>query len=168
MHLDVTGSEEGGGRAVLDDLRRIVKILRTSSTEAERRVGLSGAQLFVLQALAGEGQMTVSELAMRTLTHQSSVSVVASKLVRQGLASKRKPSNGDGRFVVLSVTAKGRKLLSRAPPMAQERLVRAVQKMTPGEREALGKWLHRLVQALAGTQVVPGMLFEEGRKEGNR
>jgi hypothetical protein len=34
-------------RVVLDCVRRIVRALRDSSREAERRVGISGAQLFV-------------------------------------------------------------------------------------------------------------------------
>ena len=39
-------------RRVLDSIRRIVQFLRESSREAERRVGLSGAQLFVLRTVA--------------------------------------------------------------------------------------------------------------------
>src|SRR5262249_49789715 len=36
-------------RLVMDGLRRIVRGLRTGASEAERRLGLSGAQLFVLE-----------------------------------------------------------------------------------------------------------------------
>jgi len=54
-----------------------VQALRVSSRAAERDVGLSAAQLFVLDRLAGADQaLCVNELAQRTLTHQSSVSVV--------------------------------------------------------------------------------------------
>src|SRR5262245_18080162 len=39
-------------RALLDALRHLVRELRQSATAAERRLGISGAQLFVLQNLA--------------------------------------------------------------------------------------------------------------------
>src|SRR6266851_1467874 len=53
-------------RAVLDCVRRIVRALRESSREAERKVGISGAQLFVLQQIAAGQARSVSELADRT------------------------------------------------------------------------------------------------------
>src|SRR5450432_2546863 len=71
-------------REVLNALRRIVRSLRVSSRTAEQRVGLSGAQLFVLQCLARQSPCSVSELAARTATDQSSVSVVVSRLVALG------------------------------------------------------------------------------------
>jgi len=42
----------GQVQAALDALRRIVQGLQLYSAQAERRTGLSGAQLFVLQQLA--------------------------------------------------------------------------------------------------------------------
>src|SRR5262245_40728501 len=51
--IESHASREGGDlRAILDGLRRVVQVLRESSRAAERRIGLSSAQLFVLQRLA--------------------------------------------------------------------------------------------------------------------
>src|SRR5438105_15524255 len=50
-------------RAVLDGIRAIVRALRESSRQAERVVGLSAAQLFVLQRLAGARALSLGELA---------------------------------------------------------------------------------------------------------
>src|SRR4051794_22052590 len=92
-------------RAVLDSIRRIVRELRLSSRAAEKHVGLSGAQLFVLQKLAEGGcALSLNELADRTLTHQSSVSVVVQKLAERRLI-KTFRSSQDGRRVELSLTA---------------------------------------------------------------
>ncbi|HEY3667307.1 MAG TPA: MarR family winged helix-turn-helix transcriptional regulator, partial [Polyangiaceae bacterium] len=62
----------GDVRQVLNALRQIVRSLRVSSRTAEQRVGLSGAQLFVLQCLARQSPCSVNELAARTATDQSS------------------------------------------------------------------------------------------------
>jgi DNA-binding MarR family transcriptional regulator len=117
--------------------------------------------LFVLQTLSARGELTVNQLAEQALTHQSSVSMVASKLVEKGLVKKHKPEQGDGRCVVLGVTPKGRLLLAKAPPMAQEYLVAAVQKMKSVERTALSVSLGKLVRALEASHLEPRMLFEE-------
>src|SRR5437764_14964436 len=81
-------------RVVLDCVRRIVRELRESSREAERKVGVSGAQLFVLQQIAAGQARSVTELAERTLTHQSSVSVVVQRLAAAGLIARSRAAPG--------------------------------------------------------------------------
>src|SRR4051794_12131990 len=63
-------------RSILNSMRRIVDILRVASRAAEKDVGLSGAQLWVLHKLAEGPVISLNELAERTCTHQTSVSVV--------------------------------------------------------------------------------------------
>src|SRR5438105_4636272 len=108
-------------RAVLDGIRHIVRTLREASRAAERSVGLSAAQLFVMQRLAGTGSLSVNELAERTLTHQSSVSVVVAKLAQRGLVERQRAAT-DARRLEVSLTAAGRAALSRAPAATQDRL----------------------------------------------
>ncbi|MGE0704706.1 MAG: MarR family winged helix-turn-helix transcriptional regulator, partial [Vicinamibacterales bacterium] len=107
---------------VLDSIRRIVQALRESSRLAERRVGLTSAQLFVLQKLAESPASSVNGLAARTHTHQSSVSVVVARLVEQGLV-RRAPSAVDGRSVELTLSSRGRRTAADAPDLAQARLI---------------------------------------------
>jgi DNA-binding MarR family transcriptional regulator len=57
-------------------LRKIVRFLRLADRAAEAAVGLSAAQLFVLQTLASQPAASLAEVADRTLTDQSSVSTV--------------------------------------------------------------------------------------------
>jgi CO/xanthine dehydrogenase Mo-binding subunit len=83
--------------AALDCLRRIVRALQRSHREAETRLGVSGAQLLILQVLAGAPELSVTELAERTFTHQSTVSTVVDRLVSRGLV-KRERAAGDGRI----------------------------------------------------------------------
>src|SRR3954454_6799254 len=91
-------------RTVMDSIRRIVRLLRVSARVSERTVGISGAQLFVLQQLADAGPCSIKELAERTLTHQSSVSVVVSRLIERGLVSRR-ASESDGRRAEVTLTS---------------------------------------------------------------
>jgi DNA-binding MarR family transcriptional regulator len=147
-------------RAVLDAVRRIVQGLRASSSAAERRVGLSGAQLFVLSRLAAEQPLSQAELAARTFTHQSSVSVVVQRLVERGLVTVA-AAPGDRRRQALSLTKKGSALVGRAPDAAQERLIQAVEQLAPAKRRALAGGLTELVAAMALDEAAPPMFFEE-------
>src|SRR5262249_31696851 len=100
-------------QAVLGGIRHILRAPREASRGAGREVGLGGAQLFVLQRLAGAPALSLNELAARTLTHQSSVSTVVSKLVRRGLVARTR-ADADGRRVEITLTAAGREVLGRA------------------------------------------------------
>src|ERR1051325_10201571 len=60
---------------VVNSLRRITQAIRLSSSAAHEALGVTGAQLFVLQQLAERPGASLREVAERTLTDQSSVSV---------------------------------------------------------------------------------------------
>jgi DNA-binding MarR family transcriptional regulator len=147
---------------VLDHLRRIVRVLRESSRESEALLGVTGAQLFVLKALAGSPALSLNDLAARTRTHQSTVSVVVSRLVTRGLV-RRAPSAADRRRVELSLTSRGRALLSRAPLAAQHALIEGIERLPRAQRKGLAAALRSLVGAMQLQDEAPAMFFEEDR-----
>lgn len=155
-----TGPADPSVRQALDGIRRIVQVLRSSSRAAEQEVGLSAAQLFVLQRLADDPQLSVNELAERTLTHQSSVSVVVQRLCAKGLVARR-TSKEDARRAVLSLTKRGRGILTRAPGAAQDRLIAGLLGLTSVERRSLAKGLGRLLEAMGEPEGRAPMFFEE-------
>src|SRR4051812_43415473 len=78
--------------AVLSAIRRLVRALHASHRDAEQRWNVSAAQLLVLDKLSDAPAHSVNELAERTLTHQSTVSVVVARLVRRGLVRRQRSS----------------------------------------------------------------------------
>lgn len=158
---DAVGTET---RQVLDAIRRIVRALRQSSQLARRQVGLNGAQLFVLQRLAAGRAMSVNELAERTLTHQSTVSVVVQRLVDKGLIQRGR-SSVDGRRLELSLTEAGWGVLRLAPNAAQEQIVQALHRMGDGSRGELAALLTRLVRMIGIEDQHAGLFFEEETHE---
>jgi len=144
----------------MDALRRIVRELRLSARMAEQVAGISGAQLFVLQALAEGRASSLNELAERTVTDQSSVSVVVKRLVAQNLVA-RTSSRIDARRIELSLTAAGRRLLARCPEPTQVRLVSALRRMTPRELVTLGEGLAALAREMGIGDSAVRMLFDE-------
>jgi DNA-binding MarR family transcriptional regulator len=147
-------------RFVLDSIRRLVQSLRVAARAAESRLGLSGAQLFILQKLSAETAISVNDLAERTCTHQSSVSVVVQRLVDKGLV-RREPSEQDRRRVELFLTPAARKLLTKSPAAAQDRIIAAVQAMTPASRKQLSARLAELIDLMGLSDGPAPMLFED-------
>ena len=140
-----------------------MQALRESSRRAEQRLGVTGAQLFVLQTLAKGRVLSLNALAERTHTHQSTVSVVVSRLVERKLV-ERAASEHDRRSFELSLTARGSALLRRAPLAAQERLVAGVAALPARERKSLSASLGKLVGAMQLAERAPSMFFEEAKK----
>jgi DNA-binding MarR family transcriptional regulator len=135
---------------ILDALRSIVRELRLASREAEQRVGVHGAQLHALHQLEDSPATSLTELAERTHTDISSVSVVVSRLVEQGLVA-RKSADDDRRRLSLGLTARGRAVLRRAPETGTSRLLRAATHLSDREVHALATGLSKLVDGMDGT-----------------
>jgi DNA-binding MarR family transcriptional regulator len=146
---------------VLDAIRRIVRALRNFSKSTEKDIGLSTAQIYVLQKLKESNRpLTVNELAEATLTHQSSVSVVVSKLVHRKLID-RAADKQDSRSVRLSITGEGKYLLGKSPTSIQERLTKALAKMTAKERKGLVEGLQALILNAGMQDEEAPMLLED-------
>jgi DNA-binding MarR family transcriptional regulator len=118
------------------------------------------AQLFVLNRLAEGKAMSLNELAARTLTHQSSVSVVVQRLIASGLVDSQ-VSQFDKRRVELRITEKGRRVLAKAPTAAQDRMIDALKKMPADRRKQLADGLNELVDLAGLARPFPGLFMEE-------
>lgn len=152
---------ESDSQIVLDSIRRIVRTLRLSSKSTEKSLGLSTAQIFVLQKLAAsKDPLSINELATATLTHQSSVSVVVSKLVHRNLI-ERMVSEIDSRSVKLKISAQGEYLLSKSPPSFQERLMSGLEQLTVSERSGLVTGLQAMILKSGMAEETPSMMLEE-------
>lgn len=146
-------------RRALDHIRTLVAVLSHSARAVERSTGVTNAQLFLLQQLAQADSLSVNDLAARARTQQSTVSIVVGRLVRAGLAAKKKSAD-DGRIAIISLTAKGRRLLLHAPAPPTIALLRAIEALSARESLALATGMDALVRALDLTAPEVTMLFE--------
>ena len=131
---------------VMDCIRQIFKALRVSSSQFEKELGLSAAQIFVLKKLKEEPGLSINDLADRTTTHQSSVSVVVKKLEEQGLVL-RATSQEDSRRVVVSLSIAGEQKLNEIPRTVQEQMTDSLLKMPPEKIQALSNLMKEFVSS---------------------
>jgi len=145
---------------ILDAIRRLVRLLRLSDRAAQANVGLSAAQLFVLHELGKTPALSLGELADRTRTDQSSVSTVVTRLVTAGLVERERAPD-DGRKLALTLSRAGRVALRKAPPVAQELLLDAIEKMGATDRRRFAELFAEFLDSIHADQAPAPMLFEE-------
>ena len=150
-------------KAILNRVRQLVRTLRAFDKEAQGRYGVGAAQMFILHVLQHETELSMNELAERTATDQSSVSLAVGRLVEEGYV-RRTPSEEDRRQVRLSLSPRGRALVRRSPPAAQEKIMSSVAAMTGRERIQLQALLDKLMAGMGAAGEKPPMLFQDERR----
>src|SRR5438552_15002562 len=136
MEVSTTTTDSAPIARSMNAVRSIVRALRVNTRAIELKMGISLAQLFVLQMLEDRPADSLNALAERTATHQSSVSVVVRRLVERGYVS-RATSTADKRRIEIDVTPAGRSLLAGAPQTIQTQLMTAMSRLPPAEQVRL-------------------------------
>jgi DNA-binding MarR family transcriptional regulator len=154
---------------VVNSLRRITQAIRMSSSVVHDKLGITGAQLFVLQQLAEHPGASLRQLAELTLTDQSSVSVVVNRLALAGCVARRIAAD-DARRTELTLTDRGRALFRRAPELAQTRLVESLGRVPAVQLRVTADVLDRVARAVSPARAPAPMFFEPpaGPRRGGR
>ncbi len=143
-----TGSGLHSDRSrIVDSIKSIARGLRTSGKQSLQVPGITTAQLHVLRALQVRDALSINEIAALTFTHQSSVSMVVGRLVREKLVS-RAASKTDGRSVSISLTQSGRKILRKSVDSTDVRLSTALDSLNRAELSELAACLEKVSSML--------------------
>lgn len=129
---------------VLKEFRVIFKSVKRHFQWMERQTGVSGAQLWAVSAVVAEPGIRVTELGRAMAIHQSTTSNLVERLVQGGLV-RRERSARDQRVVQLYATAKGTRLVKKAPGAVRGVLVDALEKMENKELASLDVALGELI-----------------------
>ena len=144
----------------LNGVRSIVRSFRINTRMIESKLGISAAQLYVLQQLDERPALSLSDIAERTGTHQSSASVVVRRLTERGFV-QRSTAKSDRRRVELELTEAGRDLLKRAPKTIQGDLIAGSEAMPEADRARLADLLEAWLTRSGVDNTAPPMLGEE-------
>jgi len=121
-------------------------IMKYANTHFYRKEGLSVIKVIVLRVLAAHGgTMTPSEIAEWTFRERHNITTLVERLKRDGLVRVERNIK-DKRFLSVTLTAKGRKVLKQAMPVAREIVNRVMLSITEGDAIPLEKSLRVLRQ----------------------
>jgi len=163
-HIMKKGPKSKEVQSIMDSLRRIVRALRTASRTTESNLGLRTGQTFVLQQLINHEPLSLNELAEKTYSHQSTVSVVVNSLVKDGYIC-RKERPGDRRFLVLESTPKAKALFKKKVQPIQEQFSNVIMDMNIKDSAELARLLELFVSKANLASETPHFFFEKESKK---
>ena len=118
-----------------------------SATQAEIvRAGLTQSQFGVLEALLHLGPLCAKDLARKILRSKGNLTLVAENLEKAGLVS-RTARVEDRRYLMVALTAKGRRLIAGMFPRHAGGILKAFAALTDGEQEELRRLCRKLGKA---------------------
>ncbi len=121
-------------------------IMKYANTHLYRKEGISVIKIIVLRVLAAHGgTMTPSKIAEWTFRERHNITTLVDRLKRDGLVRVERNIK-DKRFVSVSLTAKGRKVLKQAMPVAREIVDQVMSSISEGDAILLEKSLRVLRQ----------------------
>jgi len=143
---------------VLDNLRRVFKVVHRYSKRAEKVGGLTGPQVWAMKVLAESAPIRVTDLARRMYLHPSTVVGILDRLEQRAQVTRRR-SRQDHRVVTVSLTAKGRETVSKVPEIAQGLLLKGLKDLSDQDLQTTSEGLRRLVGILGVEGMPPPLLL---------
>ena len=148
---------------VLRRFRLVFNAIRSHFRAVEARAGVSGAQLWALSVVQDQPGIGVGGLARSMDIHQSTASNLLRGLIEEGLLVSAK-GEADRRAVQLQVTARGRRVLAKAPGPFAGVLPEALSRLDTRTLARLDRDLGRLIEQLGADERGANIpLGEEGR-----
>jgi len=121
-------------------------VLKYADADLFRKAHSSTVKLIVLRALASNnGVMMPSEIAEWTQTERHNITALINRMRQDGLVTAKRNSSNK-RLVDITLTDKGREILSRATPVAKEIVDQVMLSIAEGDAVLLEKYLRTLRQ----------------------
>lgn len=132
---------------VLIVLRQIIHAIDVQSKKLAKETGLSTPQLVVLKAVDDLGEVTTKAVSDEVSLSQPTVTTILDRLEKQELVERYR-STVDRRIVHSRLTAAGKKVLKKAPPLLQETFVGAFSELSERRRKEIIKSLNDVARMM--------------------
>lgn len=136
---------------VLRRFRLVFNTVKAHFRAVEKKAGLAGAQVWALSVVRDHPGIGVGGLARAMDIHQSTASNLLKSLLDQGLVAADR-AGADRRTVQLHVSAKGMKVLKRAPGPFTGVLPEALASLDGPTLARLDRDLAKLIKILGADQ----------------
>jgi MarR family 2-MHQ and catechol resistance regulon transcriptional repressor len=130
-------------------LNALINLSRASNSVQTRlsvgldRHGITTSQLGILEALFHLGPMCQRALGDKLLRSGGNITMVIDNLEKHGLVERVRQTE-DRRMIIIHLTSKGRKLISRVLPLHAKDVVNEMSRLTASEQEELRRLCRKL------------------------
>jgi MarR family 2-MHQ and catechol resistance regulon transcriptional repressor len=127
----------------LINLSRAANSVQTRLSAGLDRYGITTSQLGILEALFHLGPMCQRALGDKLLRSGGNITMVIDNLEKHGLVERVRQKE-DRRMIMIHLTPKGRKLISRVLPLHAKDVVKEMSRLTASEQEELRRLCRKL------------------------
>ncbi|MCF8091037.1 MAG: MarR family transcriptional regulator [Desulfotignum sp.] len=135
-------------RNLLISLRKIIQAIDQHSISLQKRFGLTGPQLVILQSVSFNAPISVTQVSKIVSLSQASVTDITQRLEKKGYITRTRSIN-DKRKTDIVLTEKGSTMLDTLPPLLQERFTRRFSKLERWEQLMIESAFERVVSMMS-------------------
>lgn len=139
-------------REMLIALRKIIQTINMHSKDLNRKFGLTGPQLIILQEVSNHQEITVTELSRLISLSQATVTDIVNRLVKRGFVEKKKHDT-DKRCVIISPLEKCHLILEQAPPSIQDTFKKRFESLEDWEQLMILSAMERVVKLMSAEKI---------------
>lgn len=150
-------------KMLVDQLRRLVRVVWLDSWKIGKQFGLTGPQSGVLRILAAAGPMSSVELSRRLYVTPSNITGIIDRLEKKELVERFR-KQGDRRVVMVGLTGQGGQLASQLPDPIERQLIAGLARIDPRQAEELIAALDQILELMdapLGETEAPVELFAD-------
>ncbi len=139
-------------RELLISIRKIIQAIDIHSRMLNKKFGLTGPQLIVLQEIFRHGQISITPLSKITSLRQATVTDITKRLeAKEYIFRKRRED--DKRSVSLSLTERGEEIINQLPPLLQEEFIDRFSKIENWEQMMILSSFERIVRMMSAEEI---------------
>jgi DNA-binding MarR family transcriptional regulator len=139
-------------REMLISLRKITQAISLHSHDLQRRYGLTGPQLVILNEIANSNTISVTELSRQISVSQATVTDILNRLEKKGLVTRTR-SDVDKRRIVISITEACVRILEMAPSPLQDAFIDRFARLEHWEQLMILSAFKRVVDLMAAGKI---------------
>lgn len=139
-------------RDLLISLRKIIQAIDIHSRVLNKRFGLTGPQLIVMQEISNHGNISITPLSKITSLSQATVTDITKRLETKGYISRKKRED-DKRSVSLCLNSRGDEIIKNLPPLLQEEFTERFSKIENWEQMMILSAFERVVSLMSAEEI---------------
>lgn len=148
-------------RDLLISLRKIIQAIDIHSKTLNKKFGLTGPQLIILQEIATQGKIAITPLSKLTSLRQATVTDITKRLEAKGYIGRQKRED-DKRSVSLFLTESGEKIIKTLPTPLQETFTNQFSKIDDWEQLMILSAFERVVNLMAAEKIEAAPIMVTG------
>ncbi len=145
---------------IMQSLRRIFKAIQDYSQEVSQKFGITGPQLWALKTLAANGSLPLGQLSKMMYLHPSTITGVVDRLEKKGYVARSR-INEDRRVIMVQLTPKGKKIVSRAPNPIQGKMIYGLNKLRQGDLNSIYDSVEKLMEMAEAQDMKVTFFFDQ-------